>query len=214
MTNRYTNVPKSDNKPENVVIIRGGGDLASGTIHRLYRCGYRLLVLECEKPTAIRRMVSFCEAVYDGQSSVEGVLCRKVDSVEECEAVWKAGEIPLMADTEGTVLKKYRPAALIDAILAKKNLGTTREMADLTVGLGPGFVAGEDVDYVVETMRGQTQEFRVSLEDLEKSACSMLLRQGKSIVSQRLQISWRRIRSLPGSEIHLSGLLLQEFCVA
>ena len=59
-----------------------------------------------------------------------------------------------MADTEGTVLKKYRPAALIDAILAKKNLGTTREMADLTVGLGPGFVAGEDVDYVVETMRG------------------------------------------------------------
>ena len=149
MTNRYTNVPKSDNKPENVVIIRGGGDLASGTIHRLYRCGYRLLVLECEKPTAIRRMVSFCEAVYDGQSSVEGVLCRKVDSVEECEAVWKAGEIPLMADTEGTVLKKYRPAALIDAILAKKNLGTTREMADLTVGLGPGFVAGEDVDYVV-----------------------------------------------------------------
>ena len=144
MTNRYTNVPKSDNKPENVVIIRGGGDLASGTIHRLYRCGYRLLVLECEKPTAIRRMVSFCEAVYDGQSSVEGVLCRKVDSVEECEAVWKAGEIPLMADTEGTVLKKYRPAALIDAILAKKNLGTTREMANLTVGLGPGFVAGKD----------------------------------------------------------------------
>mgnify|MGYP000108000348 CR=1 FL=1 len=120
MTNRYTNVPKSDNKPENVVIIRGGGDLASGTIHRLYRCGYRLLVLECEKPTAIRRMVSFCEAVYDGQSSVEGVLCRKVDSVEECEAVWKAGEIPLMVDTEGAVLKKYRPAALIDAILAKK----------------------------------------------------------------------------------------------
>ena len=104
MTNRYTNVPKSDNKPENVVIIRGGGDLASGTIHRLYRCGYRLLVLECEKPTAIRRMVSFCEAVYDGQSSVEGVLCRKVDSVEECEAVWKAGEIPLMADTEGTAV--------------------------------------------------------------------------------------------------------------
>lgn len=189
--------------------------------------GYRLLVLECEKPTAIRRMVSFCEAVYDGQSSVEGVLCRKVDSIEECEAVWKAGEIPLMVDTEGAVLKKYRPAALIDAILAKKNLGTTREMAGLTVGLGPGFVAGEDVDYVVETMRGhnlariitkgalcQTQEFRVSLEDLEKSACSMLLLQGKSIVSQRLQTSWRRIRFLPGSEIHLSGLLLQEFCVA
>lgn len=154
MTNRYTNVPKSDNKPENVVIIRGGGDLASGTIHRLYRCGYRLLVLECEKPTAIRRMVSFCEAVYDGQSSVEGVLCRKVDSVEECEAVWKAGEIPLMVDTEGTVLKKYRPAALIDAILAKKNLGTRITDAAVVIGVGPGFTAGADCHCVVETKRG------------------------------------------------------------
>ena len=149
-----TNVKNAGNELKNVVIIRGGGDLASGTIHRLYRCGYRILVLECEKPTAIRRMVSFCEAVYDGQSSVEGVLCRKINSIEECEAVWAAGEIPLMVDTEGDILKKYRPAALVDAILAKRNLGTTREMSDLTIALGPGFVAGDDVDYVVETMRG------------------------------------------------------------
>ena len=70
-----TNVKNAGNELKNVVIVRGGGDLASGTIQRLYRCGYRVLVLECEKPTAIRRMVSFCEAVYDGQSSVEGVLC-------------------------------------------------------------------------------------------------------------------------------------------
>mgnify|MGYP004513480011 FL=1 len=149
-----TNVKNAGNELKNVVIVRGGGDLASGTIHRLYRCGYRVLVLECEKPTAIRRMVSFCEAVYDGQSSVEGVLCRKVNNIQECEAVWTAGEIPLMVDTAGDTLKKYRPAALVDAILAKRNLGTTREMADLTVALGPGFVAGDDVDYVVETMRG------------------------------------------------------------
>ena len=149
-----TNVKNAGNELKNVVIIRGGGDLASGTIHRLYRCGYRILVLECEKPTAIRRMVSFCEAVYDGQSSVEGVLCRKINSIEECEAVWAAGEIPLMVDTEGDILKKYRPAALVDAILAKRNLGTTRDMSDLTIALGPGFVAGDDVDYVVETMRG------------------------------------------------------------
>ena len=149
-----TNVKNAGNELKNVVIIRGGGDLASGTIHRLYRCGYRILVLECEKPTAIRRMVSFCEAVYDGQSSVEGVLCRKINSIEECEAVWAAGEIPLMVDTEGDTLKKYRTAALVDAILAKRNLGTTRDMSDLTIALGPGFVAGDDVDYVVETMRG------------------------------------------------------------
>lgn len=149
-----TNVKNDGNELKNVVIVRGGGDLASGTIHRLYRCGYRILVLECEKPTAIRRMVSFCEAVYDGQSSVEGVLCRKINSIQECEAVWAAGEIPLMVDTAGDTLKKYRPAALVDAILAKRNLGTTRDMADLTIALGPGFVAGDDVDYVVETMRG------------------------------------------------------------
>ena len=149
-----TNVKNAGNELKNVVIVRGGGDLASGTIQRLYRCGYRVLVLECEKPTAIRRMVSFCEAVYDGQSSVEGVLCRKVNNIQECETVWTAGEIPLMVDTAGDTLKKYRPAALVDAILAKRNLGTTREMADLTVALGPGFVAGDDVDYVVETMRG------------------------------------------------------------
>ena len=149
-----TNVKNDGNELKNVVIVRGGGDLASGTIHRLYRCGYRILVLECEKPTAIRRMVSFCEAVYDGQSSVEGVLCRKINSIQECEAVWAAGEIPLMVDTAGDTLKKYRPAALVDAILAKRNLGTTRDMSDLTIALGPGFVAGDDVDYVVETMRG------------------------------------------------------------
>lgn len=84
-----TNVEKTGNELKNVVIVRGGGDLASGTIHRLYRCGYRLLVLECDRPTAIRRMVSFCEAVYDGQSSVEGVLCRKVSTyrnVKQCGA--------------------------------------------------------------------------------------------------------------------------------
>ena len=83
-----TNARNAGDGLENVVIIRGGGDLASGTIHRLYRSGYRLLVLECEKPTAIRRMVSFCEAVYDGQSSVEGVLCRKINSIQECDAAW------------------------------------------------------------------------------------------------------------------------------
>ena len=149
-----TNARNAGDGLENVVIIRGGGDLASGTIHRLYRSGYRLLVLECEKPTAIRRMVSFCEAVYDGQSSVERVLCRKINSIQECDAVWNAGEIPLMVDTEGEILQKYRPAALVDAILAKRNLGTTKNMADLTIALGPGFMAGEDVDYVIETMRG------------------------------------------------------------
>ena len=140
------------------VIVRGGGDLASGVIHRLHRCGYRVLILECEKPSAIRRKVAFCEAVYDGQAAVEGVICRRVDFLEECERVWENREIPLMVDPSGKCIRelsaKGRVSALVDAILAKRNLGTSREMAPLTIGLGPGFFAGKDVDYVVETMRG------------------------------------------------------------
>lgn len=143
---------------DNCVIVRGGGDLASGVIHRLYRCGYRVLILECEKPSAIRRKVAFCEAVYDGTAVVEEVLCRRGDSLEDCENIWKNGEIPLLIDPTGKCIRELGSAgkisALVDAILAKRNLGTRREMAPLTIGLGPGFTAGEDVDYVVETMRG------------------------------------------------------------
>lgn len=138
----------------NLIVVRGGGDLASGVIHRLYRSGYRLLVLESEKPSAIRRMVSFCEAVYDGEAFVEGVLSHRAENLKDCEAIWEAGEIPLIADSKGAVLKECTPRVVIDAILAKKNLGTNRGMAPLTIALGPGFEAGEDVDYIVETVRG------------------------------------------------------------
>ena len=140
------------------IIVRGGGDLASGVIHRLHRCGYRVLILECEKPSAIRRKVAFCEAVYDGTAAVEGILCRRIDSLEECGQVWQAGEIPLMVDPAGNCMIELsaqgKVAALVDAILAKRNLGTTRDMAPLTVALGPGFEAGKDVDFVIETQRG------------------------------------------------------------
>lgn len=138
----------------NLIVVRGGGDLASGVIHRLYRCGYRLLILECEKPSAIRRMVSFCEAVYDGEAFVEGVLSHRAESLKECEEIWNAGEIPLMVDPACKVLEECHPRAVIDAVIAKKNLGMSRSLAPLTIALGPGFEAGEDVDFVVETMRG------------------------------------------------------------
>ena len=139
---------------KNRIIVRGGGDLASGVIHRLYQCGYHVLILEWEKPSAIRRRVSFCEAVYEGTACVEGVRCRKVEHIDECENVWAAGEIPLLIDASGDCIRELAPEAVIDAILAKKNLGTSRDMASLTIGLGPGFTAGEDVDAVIETMRG------------------------------------------------------------
>ena len=148
------NFRKMDRERNRVIVVRGGGDLASGVIHRLHRCGYRVLILESENPSAVRRMVSFCEAVYDGETLVEGVLCRKADSLTECEAIWEKGDIPLLCDPAGESIWMLRPAAVIDAVMAKRNLGTQRGMAPLTIALGPGFEAGEDVDYVVETMRG------------------------------------------------------------
>ena len=137
----------------NILVVRGGGDLASGVIHRLYRCGYRVLILESARPSAIRREVSFCEAVYDGEAFVEGVLSHRIQDVGECAGIWEMGEIPLLVDETGEAIKKLHPAAVIDAILAKKNLGTNRAMAPLTIALGPGFLAGRDVDYVVEELK-------------------------------------------------------------
>lgn len=137
-----------------MIIVRGGGDLATGTIYKLHECGYHVLVLETDRPTAIRRKVSFCEAVYEGTFQVEDAVCRRVNTTEQCQQAWKAHEIPLMVDPDGTMIRNLQPQAVIDAILAKRNLGTSKDMAKLTIALGPGFCAGKDVDYVIETKRG------------------------------------------------------------
>ena len=139
---------------KHLIIVRGGGDLATGTIHKLNRCGYPVLVLETGFPSAIRRHVAFSEAVYDGVAEVEGTVCVKASGVQEAMAIMGRGDVALLVDPECRVLDEVRPWALVDAILAKKNLGTTRDMAPKTIGLGPGFEAGKDVDLVVETMRG------------------------------------------------------------
>jgi len=136
------------------ILVRGGGDIATGTIYHLYRCGFRVLILECARPSAIRRRVAFCEAVYDGMTEVEGVVCRKIETLAACEGVWQAGEIPLLVDEEADSTGTFEPKALVDGLLAKRNLGTRMDMAPLTIGLGPGFTAGVDVHAVIETMRG------------------------------------------------------------
>lgn len=137
-----------------VVLVRGAGDLATGTILRLHNCGFRVLAVECARPSAIRRRAAFCEAVFDGAATVEGVTARLIDRIEQADAVWNAGEIPLIVDETAVCAAACAPTVLVDAILAKRNLGTTRDMAPITIGLGPGFTAGGDVDAVVETMRG------------------------------------------------------------
>lgn len=136
------------------IIIRGAGDIATGSIHRLFMAGFRPVVLETDRPSAIRRQVSMCEAVYDGEVSVEGVTARLAKNFEEALEIADRDEVPVLIDPEGRCIEEYHPDAVIDAILAKKNFGTSREMAALTIALGPGFEAGSDCDYVIETMRG------------------------------------------------------------
>ena len=137
-----------------LVIVRGAGDISTGTIHRLFRAGFELLVLEAEKPSAIRRKVSFSEAVYDGRATVEGALAVRIGSAEEAARCRADGHIPLIVDPEGDSIALLKPDVVVDAILAKRNLGTRMDMAPLTIGLGPGFEAGRDVHFVIETMRG------------------------------------------------------------
>ncbi|MGN0316089.1 MAG: selenium-dependent molybdenum cofactor biosynthesis protein YqeB [Fusicatenibacter sp.] len=141
---------------EKLVIVRGGGDIASGTIYKLYQCGFPVLVLEIPNPSAIRRNVSFSEAVYEGSQTVEKVTCTRVNNPQEAVSLLEEGKLPLLVDPAGECIRELKPTAVVDAILAKKNLGTTKEMAPVTVALGPGFVAGEDVDAVIETMRGHS----------------------------------------------------------
>lgn len=141
-------------REKQLIIVRGGGDIASGTIHRLHRCGYPVVILETGFPSAIRRQVAFSEAVYDGVSEVEGVICRRAADWAQAQEILAGGEVAMLTDPDGGILTQVRPWALIDGILAKKNLGTNRQMADKTIGLGPGFTAGKDVDLVIETQRG------------------------------------------------------------
>ena len=146
-----------------LVIVRGGGDIATGTIYKLIKCGYHVLVLETDRPSAIRRNVAFSEAVYEGSWKVEDITARLAETLEEAELIMNAGEVAVMIDPFCEILKQMKPAVLIDGILAKKNLGTNRTMAPVTIALGPGFAAGEDVDAVIETMRGH-QLGRIILE--------------------------------------------------
>lgn len=153
-------------KKKDLIVVRGAGDLATGTIHRLKKAGFRLLVLEAEHPAAIRRQVALSEAVYAGSARVEDVEAVRMDVdlaekknrkellEQEMERIWKKDGVPVLVDPAGLSIAALRPAVVVDAILAKKNLGTTKEMAPLVIALGPGFTAGEDVDIVIETKRG------------------------------------------------------------
>ena len=139
---------------EPVVLVRGAGEQASGVGWVLAKAGFRVVMTEVAEPLMVRWPVCFGTAVSEGRWQVEGVQASRVKDPKECEAAWQAGEIPVLVDPELECLSLLNPLVLVDAIMAKRNLGTKRSMALRTIGLGPGFSAGIDVDVVVETNRG------------------------------------------------------------
>ena len=163
---------------DQLVIVRGGGDIATGTIWALRRAGYPVLILESSHPSSIRRTVSLSEAVYEGSASVEDLTVHLAGNLDEAQYLLFQDQIAIMADPDGRAIReiidseeKYSEwdtglttlegggrhlflTAVVDAILAKKNTGTTKDMAPFVIALGPGFTAGVDCDVVIETMRG------------------------------------------------------------
>lgn len=137
-----------------IVVVKSGGDIASGVIQKLHRVGFRVLVLEIKNPTSIRRTVSFSQAVYTKKMIVEDTVAILAKSLEEIFKAWEANYVPIVVDELGEYIEKINPMAVVDVILAKKNIGMGRNLAPITVAVGPGFEASKDVDVVIESNRG------------------------------------------------------------
>jgi xanthine dehydrogenase accessory factor len=138
-----------------VVGIKGAGEMASAIAWRLYQANIRkIFLIEIPRPIAVRRAVSFCEAVYEGNHVIEGVEALFVNRPADIQKVWAEGKMAVIVDPGWQCVPEVDPQVLVDAILAKKNLGTKMSEAQLVIGLGPGFTAGEDVHMLVETNRG------------------------------------------------------------
>jgi len=136
-----------------LVIIKGAGDLATGIAHRLFQSGFQIAMTEVNQPTVVRRTVAFAQAIFSGEATVEGVKAKHVEH-SEITATLSEGIIPVVIDPMGQCISELRPCAVVDAIIAKCNLGTTLNDAPIVIGVGPGFTAGVDVGAVVETVRG------------------------------------------------------------
>lgn len=136
------------------ILVKGAGDLASGIACRLHQCGFSIVMTDLPVPTAVRRTVAFSRAIYEGSASVEGSTARRCTTLGEAQAVLNAGDIAVLPDPEASILQQWKPDVVVDAILAKRNLGTAIEDAPIVVAVGPGFTAGVDCHCVVETKRG------------------------------------------------------------
>ena len=136
------------------VLIRGGGELASGVAHRLHQCHFKVCLTEVPAPLAVRREVAFSEAVHLGSKEIEGVTARLVENLAGIQQSWQQHELPLLIDPDAGIKNTLKPQVMVDATLAKRNLGTSLTDAPLVIGLGVGFAAGKDTHIVIETNRG------------------------------------------------------------
>ena len=141
--------------PELIVVIKGAGEMATGIAHRLYMSHIRHIVMtEIPEPICVRRTVAFSEVVFDGKMTVEGVGAEFIKTVNNMQDIWKKGKIAVIVDPEWMIVNELKPDIVIDAIMAKRNLGTKKTEAPFVIGVGPGFSAPADVHAVVESNRG------------------------------------------------------------
>ena len=136
------------------VLIRGGGEMASGIAHRLHQCHMQVLITEVAEPTAVRRSVAFAEAVYRGRHTVEKVTAVLVTTCAEALSEWQRGAIPLLIDPQANILHQIRPSVIVDATMSKIGGDTQLGAAPLVIGIGPGFTVGDNAHAVIETNRG------------------------------------------------------------
>jgi len=137
------------------ILIKGAGDLATGIAYELWKSGARIIMTDIAVPLTVRRMVAFSRAVYEERCQVEGVEACLVHNLEEALRETDVGNIAVIVDEKAEIIKVYQPDVVVDAIMAKKNTGTTLDDAPLVIGIGPGFCAGKDCHYVIETKRGE-----------------------------------------------------------
>ena len=134
--------------------IRGAGDLATGIALRFFRSGFDVIMSDIAVPTTVRRTVAFSPAIYEGEAIVEGISGKFCDNISEIDSIIESGAIPIIVDPSGDIMREYKPEVIVDAIIAKTNIGTGIDDAKIVIGVGPGFEAGVDCHAVVETKRG------------------------------------------------------------
>lgn len=137
-----------------IVIVKSGGDIASGVIQKIHRSGFRVLVLETEFPTVVRRTASLAEAIYEGRVELEGIKAVHAKNAKDIYDAWSVDDVPIFVDPDGNCIEIFKPIAVVDAIIAKINTGMHKGLAPITIAIGPGFEASKDCDVVIESNRG------------------------------------------------------------